>query len=283
MWLFFLLVSIDTKAQNGIVAEADITETTFLRDLEFQPFFTFGYKKKVASGEGVSSDGEGCGYCSESTNYFPSEIKMYNGAGLNINYSKNRLYLIFTAAYEKYKGDVSRTFRRSFYHPHLPFGTITDYYEENDYQSFVNQRLLFGFGIGGKLFHPESWYNIIPRIKLSSSFIHRLTTEKNYYTKHRVYYWDQNPEPSDNYEWDSTFYPSRITVNSEVFDLSVGFVFTARPIKNLVINIDLSYSLINGGIVNIPSSLTMRFKNSIGVGYILPLADKPKPPAVVRE
>ncbi len=257
-----------------------VEQTDVLQNLEFQPFYEIGSRTfKIIDDNKVPeySYPTSCGNCGEYTSYKPIDMRAYSGIGLNVNYALSRLFLNFSASIENHKNEVSQRNSRVYYHPHVPFGTFTDYYEEKQYLAYTNQRLLLGFGLGIKIFKPNRWFNIIPKLKFSHSYTTKLNNEVNYSTKKRVSYWDLNPTPSNNFSWDSTFTQSNILIPKKAFDFTLGIGITLRPIKNIVINFDFYYPIITNEIVDLPTLYVvdkLRFRYTFGIGYRLPFRPK---------
>lgn len=282
--LFFLILNSSINfAQREFELNQEKSEEPKSQTIEVIPFYALGLRKFDVTSEYEVYYSGGCGHCTKRTYHEPRETRFVNGAGLSVNYSKNRIYFNISGAVNIIKEDITQSYMRNNLHPHVPFGSITDYYKEVDQMSFTNRRFIFGFGVGFKVFRSDSKFNIIPRLDLSCSFSNKLTTSKNLFNKQRVYYWNENPDPSDNYEWDSTFYPSRITVKNTAYDVTFGLLFTLNPIKNLTINLNLSCGLFSQEIIDLPSEYIvdkLRFRNSIGVGYRIPLKNKSKIPDI---
>lgn len=282
--LFFLILNSSINfAQREFESNQKNSEEPKNQTIEVIPFYALGLRKFVVTSEYQVFNNSSCGNCTERTYHEPRQTRFVNGAGLNVNYSKNRIYFNISGAVNFIKEDINQTYMRNNLHPHLPFGSITDYYNEVDQMSLTNRRLIFGFGFGYKIFRYDSKFNIIPRLGLSGSFSNRLTTSKNLFSKQRVYYWDENPDPSNNYDWDSTFYPSRITVRNKAYDVTFGLLFTLNPIKNLTINLNLSFGLFSQEIIDLPSEYIvdkLRFRNSFGFGYRIPFKNKSKIPDI---
>jgi hypothetical protein len=257
-----------------------IEKSAVLKDLEFQPFYEIGSRTfKVLDDNEIpeNSSPPDCGYCTALTSYSPVDPEKYSGIGMNVNYARARLFLNFSASIENHHNEISQNYRKNYHHPHVPFGTFSDYYEEKDYLTYTNQRMVLGFGIGVKIFKPNRWFNIIPKLKFSNSYTTKLSNEVNYSTKKRVSYWDLNPTPSNNYSWDSTFVQSNIEIPKKAFDCALGIGISLRPIKNIVVNFDFYFPIDTREIVHLPTPYAvdkLQFRYSFGVGYRLPLKGK---------
>jgi hypothetical protein len=273
--ILIALVALPLPAQES--NQMMIEKSSVLKDLEFQPFYEIGSRTfKVLDDHKIPYYGysNSCGNCGESTFYTPVDPTKYTGVGVNLNFALSRFFMNFSASIENYHNEISQNTRLDYYHPHVPFGTFSDYYEEKDYLTYTNQRLILGFGIGVKIFKPNRWFNIIPKLKFSHSYSTKLSNEVNYSTKRRVSYWDLNPTPSNNYSWDSTFTQSNIEIPKKAFDCALGIGITLRPIKNIVINFDFYFPIDTREIVHLPTPYVvdkLQFRYSFGVGYRLPL------------
>ena len=261
--------------------EVDLTdlskESSFSKlALEVEPYFTVAFRKFHQANEEYEliNPGNGCGYCEEQTSFTPVGLWNSNAGGLRLNLTWKKLYLTTSVGFETYRKDIVLDFLRINHHPKVPFGYITDTYRETDYFSFENNRVTLSFGMGFKLFKPDKRFNIIPHFRYNRSSSMRIDVSQNYYVQHRKYYWDQNPNPSNNYEWTKTSAPSRILLNKLVDDVSIGLKFELRPSDHFLVNFDLSYAFVSKSLFVMPTELlteSLRFRTTIGLAYRLPL------------
>jgi hypothetical protein len=263
--------------ENGSVSKRAVS----LSNVEFQPFYSFGTRKFVVSKNNQAKmDYENycSGHCGRYIRY-PVEVRSFSTVGMNSNFSINRIYLMLTTAYERHEQELYYRSGFTKAHPHVPFGSITDYYSEEEFFSYTDHRMVAGLGFGIRLIKPNKRFNIIPMFKFTGSFSGRLNVHDEYFTKHRVYYWDQSLDPSYNVEWDSTFSSSRFSVYRESYDFSAGCLFTARPTKDLQINLGFTYGLRMTRMIELPNPLIndkVRFRFTFGLGYLLPFKMREK-------
>lgn len=258
--------------------KTDPIKTTFFRNIDLKFFYLLNIRR-ILEPESLADDVSDGGYSYNT--YSTNQDKYFSiGVGIGFAYSKNRFYTTLDGSWETYSKDFYSIYRETDYHPHLPWGTIDDYYQEADYLSASFQRIRIAAGIGVKIFHPKSKINIIPSIKLVQGFIINQQIEKNYLVTSSVYNWDGNPNPNTNYAWDSTSYPSRFSINKFAMDFLIGSTFTAQIMKRVQLNCDLFYGLGSGPIISNsknPFFDKLRFSGSLGLGYRFSLKDKAKP------
>lgn len=256
--------------------KTDPIKTTYFRNFDLKVFYSYSSRKFIEP-ESIPI-GPICGYCTESYTINDDKVNSH-GVGVGLSFSQNRLYASLDVSWENYSGDFKSNYVVSEYHPHLPWGTIQDYYKETDVLSTSFQRIRVATGVGVKILHPNSKVNIIPSIKIVQGYIVNQKIDQNYMVKSSVYNWEGNPNPSSNYAWDSISYPSRFIINKFGMDLLVGSTFTAQILNRVQVNCDLFYALGSGAIVSNrknPFSDKLRYFCSFGIGYKIPLKDKPK-------
>lgn len=214
-----------------------------------------------------------CGYC-EGGQTSNQTGNTYDGFGFGINYTLFRFFSTFEVALEHYETSLESVNRRNYYHPHLPYGKILDYYEERDYYSFTMDCINFSYGFGFKLFSPQRKFNIIPLIKFSTSNLRNLQVNSNYYTKERYRNWDMTQSPTYNISWDSTFVPSRFVAPDEKNSIfQYGAIVTIDIFKNFQLNADVFIGRKSKNSTNnskIGKIDQLFYSTSIGLGYKIP-------------
>lgn len=208
----------------------------------------------------------------------------YQSYGVGLDFSRNRLFSSAEFSYDFHSFDLNSRVKEYFHGGGVPYGSLINYYYENDYLRMNQGRINFSAGFGLKVFNPVRKFNLIPLLKISAGAPIFNNVLNSYYNKQRIHIWDQSPQPQNtNYEWDSTFYPSRYQFNKWNFSLSLGAIFKIRIAKNVNLNTEFLFGMLSNNILvleHFEFKDRLRMQSNIGIGYEIPLKDKVKKPKI---
>lgn len=249
---------------------------------ELKSIFTSGNRNLIIPGDSADN-AYPCGYCSAGYS-LPKSVYKYYGVGVGLNYSYERFFSTLEISLERYNGNLESYYGVSYFHPQLPYGTITDYYREKDFFSFEMSRLNYSVGLGIKIFSPQRKFNIIPTLKFTGGRLLDFQVNSSYYTKERYRYWDQAQDPAFNFSWDSIRIPSRFSEpNQKNSSILFGAIFTTTVYKKINLNAEMFFATKSSSIFSnssVPFVDKLKYTFSIGVSYLFPISYQVKSPEV---
>lgn len=262
--------------------KSDLYKSTYLRNIELRTFAILESRNIKHLDDDYSN------YVYNEYSTFKTKLNnnKFYGFGVGASFSKNRFYAVLDVKLEHYNYDVESFKYTSYSYGHgPPQGYIESYKNENDILKFKTDRIGFIGGIGVKIFRPTSKINVIPVVKIAYGHSIHQSIESNYYSIHSKYEWHDSPFPSSKSEWDSTYYPSRFSINSKTIDFLIGSMFTVSITKRFRLNLEVLYSLSKSPIIQInnPNYIEkLSIYSTIGLSYNFPLKDKPKPTSTLK-
>lgn len=229
----------------------------------------FGYRRFIFD---ETYDSYNCSYCTESMRISPSKYRI-NGFIGGIQIAFHRLKFNVEMGNEIHEEFMNTKFRRDKHHFKQPHGKIVDYYEEREEFDFKHKRMNFSIGAGYSLVHPDSRFTISPTFKFTQSTTISTEVKHHILHKERYYHWDTSPNPSSNFQWDSTSTNNRFSFNDQIRFFQIGSNFTFRITQKLKLNCDLYYVLRPKNIFILPPTIQLldqtRWISSFGIQYQL--------------
>lgn len=262
--------------------KSDLYKTIYLRNIELRTFAILESRNIKHLDDDYSN------YVYNEYSTFNSKLNKnkFYGFGVGASFSKNRFYAVLDVKWQHYNYDVESFKYTTYSYGHGPSqGYIENYKNEKDVLKFKTDRIGFIGGIGVKIFRPTSKINVIPLVKIAYGHSIHQSIESNYYFIHSKYEWHDSPIPTSKSEWDSTYYPSRFSINSKNFDFLIGSMFTVSITQRIRLNLEVLCSLSKSPIIQInnPNYIEkLSIYSTIGLSYNFSLKDKPKPMSTLK-
>lgn len=268
--------SILTPKERKERALTDPLKDSLYNRIEFEVFYLGGYRRLNYV---KPEDQDYHGF--SSSNFFAEEEKnTFYGFGLGGSYSSNRFYSTLELSYQKYAHKIGFYYKKTSLSEIQNSYYIQSHSSETDYISYDLDRMLINIGVGVMVFHPKSKINIIPSLKVVNGVTLKSEVDYDYYIKSSVFKYMQDPSNPANFDWDSTFSPSRFSQKNYTISLLVGGTISAKMYKNFKINIDIHYAILSNSIFTLNENRDVdkfKFYNTIGIGYEIPLKTRVRP------
>jgi len=260
---------------NGTKTKSPINRLA--RKLEFRAGYAHLYRHVVL----IEETGQWGTYKSNLTHFTGNQYMI----GFAVN--QGRWFIPVDVGITQWNLKLDATYRKDYFFKENFAGNgggfRTQYDEYHVKYTSTHTRLFLSTGMGAKLFHPDSRFNLIPTIRLNGSVFLKNQVAENTVTEHNFSEGTDMPGPYGDFLHDTTYsYPA----TDEVLDANLTSIRIGMSLSNVFrfqINQQWIVDLELGLLVDLGSYITYGTvtdkKSSFGnfsIGYTIPLKDAKK-------